>query len=316
MTCPVSRSAVIVNPRAANGRVERRWDEIEAVLRRHLGEPEFLRTKAPGDGIRLAAEAVAAGFTRIGSLGGDGTHSEVVNGLLDEQGRALNPEVCLSVLPVGTGGDFRRTLDIGGKDLDTYAREMARGDATAIDVGAVEFRAADGTRARRCFVNIGSFGLAGTVDEIVNTSTKFFGGKVTFMMGTLRGMLRFSPPTMRVRVDGDIVFEGRGMSVSVANGRYFGGGMKIAPDADPRDGLFDVVVVPWVGRLHHAVTGARVYRGKHLGRDGVFAVRGREVEVEADSECLIDLDGEMVGSTPATCRVLPGVIRVTGLRAR
>ncbi len=300
---------VVANPRAANGRVGRNWAEIEASLRQHLGAFEFQHTTGPEAATGLARDALRAGHRVICSLGGDGTHSQVVNGFFDGD-EAIRPDACLAILPVGTGGDFRTRLTAPALGGAGGARGARGGGGAAADAGVLDYRADDGTTARRHFLNIASFGLSGRVDRIVNRSTKIFGGRASFLIGTARGTLGYRARPLRLDVDGERVFEGRVLSVAVCNGQYFGGGMWVAPNADLSDGLFDIVVIPWRGVVRHSIEAGRIYKGTHLDVPGVRVFRGRVAAAECDGESLLDIDGESPGGLPSEIRILPGALRV------
>jgi YegS/Rv2252/BmrU family lipid kinase len=306
---------VIVNPMAANRRVGKRWESYRALIEAELGPFDFAKTQSANDAGDIARQALKEGYRTIGSLGGDGTHSLVINGFF-EDGEPVAPGARLGILPVGTGGDFRRNLPIAEKDLALYARLMASGESTPIDVGQITYIDDNGKTASRYFLNIASFGLGGLVDRIVNSSTKILGGRLSFVLGSLRGMMRYDAPPVTISVDGVVVATDRLLTGAVCNGRYFGGGMMVAPDAELSDGLFDVIVMPWRNIRTHLLQSGRIYKGTHLDLPGVVAVRGRVVSAECDEECLIDIDGEAPGRLPVEITILPSALQLIGLRGK
>jgi YegS/Rv2252/BmrU family lipid kinase len=242
-------------------------------------------------------------------VGGDGTTSEVVSGVL---GAGLGERTCIGLVPCGTGGDLPRTLGIPADHDEAIARLVA-GKTRRLDAGRVRFRDRAGREATAYFLNITSIGLSGLVTELVNSAPKALGGRVSFLIGTLRGIARWKSPMVRVRVDGELVHDGRLVLATAANGRYFGGGMQVAPRALPDDGLLDVVVVPhqpaWklIADLRH------LYGGAHVGRGSVRGVRGRRIEAEAPTDTVwLEIDGEPLGTLPATIDVLPGAVLFLG----
>lgn len=298
-------TVVVVNPASAAGRTGRDWPLVTAALRDAGVDVETRLTAAPGDATALTREALAAGVQRVVACGGDGTFNEVVNGYLDGSGVPVSPDACIGLIPSGTGGDLRRTLGLP-VHVASAAALLARGDVRRVDAGRIEYD--DG--GRRHFVNVASCGLGGEVDARVNASRKAAGGRLTFLWHSLRALAAFGRQPARIEVDGAL-FVGDIQNVAIANGRYFGGGMRIAPGADPADGLLDVVVIG-AGRLRSIVELPRVYSGSHLGRPGVVSMRGTAIRVTPldDRRLLFDVDGEQVGHAPATVRVLPGVLRV------
>jgi YegS/Rv2252/BmrU family lipid kinase len=302
---------VIANPASAAGRTLQALPRLEPVLAAAIGPFERVWTKGPRDAERLAREAVRAGVDRLVVAGGDGTAAEVVSGLL---GAALGSYAEIAFLPLGTGADFHRTLDIPRRPEDAIAA-LASGKGRRIDVGCAHYVGEDGAERTSHFLNVASAGLSGVVTRHVRGS-KALGARLAFLLGTLVGLAAFRPSAMRLRVDGAPVFEGDAALAAVANGRYFGGGMHVAPEARPDDGLLDLVVVPALPK-HVLVTKLpTLYRGTHLAVPGVALHRGRRVELEPIGEpALGEIDGEPVARLPMTVEVRPGALQVWGAGA-
>jgi len=301
---------LIVNPRSAGGRVGKRWSAIESTLRGALGDFEHRHTEAPGHATVLCREAVERGVRDLVVLGGDGTLSEALSGLFRD-GRPIDAEVTLGLLPCGTGGDFRRTVEMPA-DLSQAARRIARSQPRRIDIGRIRYARDDGTDAERYFANIASFGIGGLVDRIVNRSSKALGGRVAFMVGTVRALSRYKNQRVRLALDDGEPSEVVVNNVAVCNGKYFGGGMKIAPDARLDDGLFDVVVLGDLSLKDFVWSGRHLYRGTHLDLAEVRFARAARVRAEPahpGDEVLLDVDGEQAGRLPATFDILPGALR-------
>ncbi len=308
-------AVVIVNPKSANGALGKRWADVHKTLRREYGDFEHVLTEAAGDGTRLAREALQGGADTVIAIGGDGTIHEVVNGFFDGDAKPIKPDAALGILPFGTGGDFRKTAKIP-KDLGEAARLLKTGERRSIDVGRIEYRPTgrDG-RESRTFINIASFGVSGVVDEIVNSSSKMLGGKLSFFLAGARAGLRYKNKKVRLTFDSNEsdALETRINVVAVANGRYFGGGMCVAPDAELDDGAFDVVTVGDLTTFEYLTSGLRIYKGTHLALPKVSvrrAARLDAVPVNPDDEVLLDIDGENPGALPATFTLLPRALKV------
>jgi diacylglycerol kinase family enzyme len=163
-------------------------------------------------------------------------------------------------------------------------------------------------------VNIASFGIGGQVDAVVNSSrlkNTRLGGKLAFMLGTLQAMATYKNASVRVKVDGKAWYEGPVFNVAVANGRFFGGGMMIAPHADPSDGRFEIVAMTDLTRLDVVKLTSRIYQGAHLGADGVQVTSGTRVEAEPIhpwASVLLDVDGEQPGKLPLKASLLKGAL--------
>jgi len=304
-----ARTVLIVNPQSANGALGRQWDELSGILRRQLAFEELL-TSAPGDATRLTREALQEGAERVVAIGGDGTISEVVNGFFVD-GAPVSPDAALGVLPFGTGGDFRKTAHIP-KDVIRAARILARGKTRRIDAGLLEHLNRDGTPESRAFINIASFGISGVVDRYVNETSKRLGGMLSFLVATVRANVEYKAQPVRVVFDDDesTAEETVINTVAVANGRYFGGWMNIAPKAELDDGLFDVITLGDLSLADFLVNGRHIYTGSHLGMDGVSHRRAKKVYAEplGDADVELDVDGETPGILPATFTVLPDAL--------
>jgi YegS/Rv2252/BmrU family lipid kinase len=304
----VSGPAVfIVNPRSSGGRTAKRWPALQAALKRAGVECEARFTTAPGEATLLARAALREGAARVIAVGGDGTLNEVVNGCFDEAGTPVVPQPVVGLLPSGTGGDFRRSLRIP-TDADQCAALLAGGSVRSVDAGRVDYEAAG--EPPRYFINIADCGVGGEVVARVNRTRHVGGGTVTFLYHSLAALLTYRAQPVRVDVDGESL-AGTAQNVVIANGRYFGGGMKVAPDAEVDDGLFDVVLIGGESRLRTLAGVRRIYDGSHVRQPMVTCRRGRVVTVTplGDEPLLFDVEGEQVGRAPATLTCLPSALR-------
>jgi diacylglycerol kinase family enzyme len=207
-----------------------------------------------------------------------------------------------------------RTLEIP-RQLDRALERIASGSSRKIDAGRIRYLDRGGGERTSHFLNVTSFGVSGLITELVNRTTKAFGGRVSFLVGTVRGIARYQPEPVRIRVQGELVHDGPLVLGTAANGRFFGGGMHIAPRAEPADGLFDVVVVPGFSKIRLLRELPRIYRGTHLEVPEVSLHRGRCIEAEAEpGRVWVEIDGEPLGTLPARIDVLPAAISLLGCR--
>jgi YegS/Rv2252/BmrU family lipid kinase len=300
------RTLVVVNPRSQGGTAGKRWPLLAERIRRHFPFEEAI-TAGPGHATILTRDALTAGVERVIALGGDGTVNEVVNGFFAE-GAAIRPEASFGLLPFGTGGDFRRTLNIP-TNLDDAAALIAANQRRHIDVGQLDFTTRDGSRSRRMFANITSFGVSGVVDRLVNESSKRL-GRLAFAVATARATWSYQNQRVHLRFDDDPAdtVDVTVNTVAIANARYFGGAMKVAPDAEVDDGAFDVVVIGDMGIRELLLHGGRLYKGTHLTLDKVSHRRARVVDAEPTdpgATVELDVDGENLGRLPARFTLLP-----------
>lgn len=304
------RTLVIANPKSRNRGAARRLKSLEAKLRRALGPLDIECTRAPRDAERIAREGVRSGIERVIVAGGDGTLSEVITGLLSA---GLGDYATVGLLPFGTAGDFVRGLG-GSRDLDAAIERIAGGRTLRVDAGRATYRC-DGREAiTSYFANIASLGLSGDVAELVNRTGKAFAGRLSYLIGALRGLARYRSEPVSISVDGRCVFEDALAVAAIANGPCFGGGMQIAPNARVDDGVFDWLIVPAMSRLSLLRKIPLLYRGSHLGDPRILHGQGQVVEARAlDGPVRIDVDGEALGVLPARFEILPGAITLLGV---
>jgi YegS/Rv2252/BmrU family lipid kinase len=302
------KPVLIVNPASAGGRTGRHFDAIARAVRGALGDFEARFTRASGDACGLAREAVAAGRRLVVAVGGDGTASEVIDGLLcggfQEQ---------FGFIPRGTGGDFRRSLGIPN-DVPGAALLLAAAAARTIDLGRVEFTGNDGRPAVRHFANVASCGVSGVVAGNVNRSGKWLGGKLSFKLAAARSLAGWRDQRVRWRADGGPWVEQAVTALAVCNGRHFGGGMMVAPEARLDDGLLDVTVWHGLGLVDFVTKEPLLYDGRHVRLPNTRTLRARTVEVEplGAAPVLLEVDGEQPGRLPARFTVLPGALSLRG----
>jgi diacylglycerol kinase (ATP) len=204
--------------------------------------------------------------------------------------------------------DFVRTYGIPNR-LEDAVRVAVNGDVRTIDAGRVRYRTWAGEEAERWFANVGSVGMSGAVAQRANGMSKALGGRVTFFYALTRVFLEWRNTDVTVTLDGE-ERRGRMHDVIVANGVWHGGGMMLAPDARPDDGLFDVVLIGDVSKLDFLTTAPKIYRGRHVTHPKVEVLRSARVTVDAHEHLPIEVEGEQVGTTPATFEVVRGALRL------
>ncbi|MES0096784.1 diacylglycerol kinase family protein [Mesorhizobium sp. M0019] len=305
--------AVVLNPIAGGGSLKRHWPEVAASLKRHFGDFELRETQAEGDAERLALDLAAIGFELVIAAGGDGTASEVADGLLKairESGRTAE----LGLLPCGTGIDFARGLGLSN-NVDLTLKRIAEAKPRKIDAGCISYVDDHGALASRHFINIASLGLSGATDRAVNADKRKgkVSAKALFYWRTVWEFLRYRFQEVAITVDDGAPVQARTALVAVANGKFFGGGMMIAPDAELNDGEFDIVILRAAGKLKLIWDIRLLYGGRHRNHPAITILRGKKVVVEPlgdvqKNAALIDIDGESPGRIPATFEILPGAL--------
>ncbi|HYW25759.1 MAG TPA: diacylglycerol kinase family protein [Terriglobales bacterium] len=300
---------VIVNPASAGGQTGRRWPDVAGRLRAAGLDFDVAPTSCPGDAEQLARQALRDGRSLVVAAGGDGTINEVANGFF-EAGEPIATGACLGVLPMGTGGDLRRTLG-HPLELEGAAAVLREGRARTIDTGRITCTGFTGGTVVRHFLNIADAGIGGEVVDRVNRGRRLVSGEVTFLLASIRTLLTWRNRPMRVVIDGrarELVAQ----QVVVANCRFFGGGMCVAPKAVPHDGLFDVVVAGDLGAWENVRGLRRIREGTHLdaGNPKLSHALAERVEISSTQPTRVDADGEQPGVLPALFEVQPGSLRV------
>ena len=297
---------VIGNPRAGRGTVGRGFDELlERLERSGLRTTGELSTRR-GHASELARQARVDGLGMVVAVGGDGTVHEVVNGLLDEGLHQRLPIPVLGVVPGGSGCDYARTLSLPSDLADAAARLGSSNPPRVVDVGEVHCQGIEG-RLRRLFVNVAEVGIGAEVAYRASRLPRAC-GPARYVAGFAMTLPRHRSSDSWVETTTDR-YEGSLTNLVVAIGQYFGAGMRIAPRADPGDGDFDVQV-QFGSKLDYALAMPRVFGGTHVPHPRVLEWRTREVKVVCDPPARLEADGEVLGTTPASFRVLPAALRV------
>lgn len=297
----------VVNPKSANGSTGKRWGELAATIARSLSDFGVEFTQKPMDAVNITSHALKSGYECIVAVGGDGTINEVTNGFF-EGGKAINPNAALGVLPRGTGGDFRKTFD-WSTDFEAAVQRLKTPETRPFDVGVCEFVDHQGKPVTRYFANILSFGISGLVDREV-AAMKGFGGRIGFSLASLRALTKYRDHAVKLTLDGKPAETLPITVVAVGNGRFFGGGMKVTPNADVSDGIFDVTYWSGYTLSDFVFKQGGIYNGKHLDYPGTSTRQCKELIAESDGEVLIDCDGEQPGRLPCKVSILPAAIRL------
>jgi diacylglycerol kinase (ATP) len=290
------KARVICNPASSGGRYEP--EELHRELEGY--DLEWITTQSPGDATEAARE------WRDGLLivvGGDGTISEVVNGL----GRAGFPEgVTLAILPAGTGNDLAATLAIP-EDPDEAAAVLRQNRVRSLDVVRVR---SEGI-GEQFFINVATGGIGAEVSGAADGEMKKRWGKLAYLRASLEVAQEYEAKEVTLTLDG-VERTLRAANLAIGNCRYAGSGWLAAPRANPEDGLLDLVVIEDVGVQEILKLAPTVLADSdYLGKEGVFFARAREIRVESSPGSLeFTVDGEVIGNEPALFAVVPQALKI------
>lgn len=297
MTSPFGKAVVIRNARAGKGGLQR------AALQQMLESTglDFVieDTERRGHAAEIAADAVESGITYLVAVGGDGTIHEVVNGMMTPTGPRREGLV-LGVIPAGSGSDFIRTFGLPASAVDAV-RHLSGERVFAVDAGRITIGFDEQERVVH-FANIAEAGLGG---EVVKRAQRLprFAGRVRYLIAFWMTLGFFRPADGKVTLD-NRTYEGQITNLVVANGQFFGGGMRIAPKAHPGDGKFDVLIQKGTKRDYIAGI-TKVFKGEHLPSPVIKEYHSKRVELWSSSPYVVEADGEVLGLSPATFEIVP-----------
>ncbi len=305
------KTQVIVNPESAKGLTRKRWLQIKEGIRSFIREFKVEFTEKPMDAVDLARAALKDGTELVIGVGGDGTMNEIANGFYERK-QIINPQAALGIVPSGTGCDLTRSLNISAK-LKGAMEVITRAPSSPIDVGKVTFKSYSGDMVERFFLNVADFGVGGEVVQKVNQK-RLERKASSYVKCLISTMIQYKNKRIRIKVDGQDLPRQEYMVGAVANGRIFGKGMKIAPQAKLDDGLFDFVCVKGMKFLEFCRHGWKIFLGTHLTHPKIFLLRGRKIEAlsEENEAVLIELDGEQLGILPAEFEIIPQSLLIKG----
>ena len=308
------RPLLVVNPTSAGGQTGRSFAAMRKTIEARLGDVDVELTRSGGHAADIAERAASESRPYVVAVGGDGTFSETVNGVL----RAKTP--CpVAMIGAGTGGDLRKTLGFEHR-LDRYLDAIASGETRKLDVGRATFVGRDGQTKNHWFVNILSAGMGGLVDQYVATGSRLLGGTAAYFMASTKALLRVKRGNLVCEVTyqgGTATKRFTSYMIAICNGRYFGSGMHVAPMAKVDDGIFEVVSLDAPNKVAFATSSQRIYDGKHLDAKGTLHFPCEKIRIDVENEearptFLLDVDGEPLGGLPLEIEVVRGGVTLRG----
>ncbi len=306
----LAKAALVVNPVSANGLTRKRWPEIASAFEKEGLPYVYSFTEAPGHATELTLRYLKEGYKLVVSVGGDGTANEVINGFFTDK-EAAPRDRAFGYISTGTGGDLGRTIGTPRGILEAV-QHLVRCPPRPVDVGRVTFINNFGKEEIRYFINVAGLGLDGDIVDRVNRTSKALGGFFSFLWGTVVSLLLYQNQNMAITVDDKMVVDEPITFVAIGNGCYFGGGMKVAPNALMDDGFFDIIILQNLSKIKLLLNLHRVYRGTHLTHPLITSLQGRKITVNSKGTALLNLDGEQPGRAPAEIELLPQAINLKG----
>ncbi|KAK1560272.1 hypothetical protein Q3G72_024388 [Acer saccharum] len=317
LTSPRRRDLVfIVNPLGANGKTGKEWKKLLPYLRSRLDTDCNICesfTSGPSHAIDITREAIREGADAVIAVGGDGTLHEVVNGFfwagrpVTNHDRESANSTALGLIPLGTGSDFARTFGWKNDPHEAIER-LAKGIRSRIDVGVIS---GEGGEAHY-FINVADIHLSAKAGYYASRYKKF--GNLCYVIGALQGFKGHKNQNLKVKVnEGEWEEYSQVTALCIGNAKYFGGGMKITPNADPRSGNFEVVILQDFKWYDFIVKLHKLYNGTHLSVKNVTSRSVHSIEVEdvsGSGSIFVQSDGEHLGLLPRKFTILPAAIEL------
>jgi YegS/Rv2252/BmrU family lipid kinase len=279
--------------------------DIKQVFAGHY-EIAFFITERKAHAIELASQAVNNGFEYIICIGGDGSANEVTNGIMDAQNRAQN--VFMGLLPMGTGNDFAKTMHVNN-NLHALKQLIDNNQYQVIDLGLANYTNTNGKQASRYFINITDTGMGGIAAEKLNSYSKLLGSTISFQRAIISTLLTYRNQQVEVKAD-SFTYNGSTLNFIIANGKYFGSGLGIAPHANPTDGEFAIVIAAEISIWDYLKNLGTVRKCKKVEHPQLMYKSAKTITIQSpEGPMPIDMDGEFIGYTPMQVSIVPGAIK-------
>ncbi len=301
------KSAVIINPKSASGNTVKMWRDIQASIQRSLGEVTILMTEYPHHATAIAKDiAEKKEYECLIVMGGDGSIHEVINGLIDKEANAINPNLKVGILNSGRGCDFIRTLGIPVIAGEAVSK-LVEGKTKRVDVGQIKIHK-NGAVETHYFINSFSFGLGGEVARNIQRNESMFSPTTTYFIASTLGFLKSKAFEVEFSINGEKSYKKDCMNIFVMNGRYSGGGMHWAPPARLDDGLLDLVVIEKLSKFKLAMVTPKVYDGTFLSVKEVEHNQVKSVSIKTPKEMYLEMDGEVTQASHIEIAAIPKAI--------
>jgi len=284
---------VILNPVAGKGKVQKTYQIIKSELEKRGITSAYELSSKKGEIKRLSFKCVERGYERVIICGGDGTVHEVMQGL-------VNTDVVLGIIPLGTGNDLGRTLGIK-KDIPFACSVIEKGQEKRIDVARVN--------GDNFFAGVGAMGFDSEVAALAEQFKSFAPGILIYILAILAKLLTYKFKRLKLRFN-DEEYNGEVLLAAFGNSRFYGGGIKITPQAKIDDGILDLCVIKRLSKLKLLFFLPTVYKGNHIHFPEVNLYRAKKIAVESDTLLNLYGDGEFVSHTPLSIEVIPQALKV------
>lgn len=244
-------------------------------------------------------------YSHLIAIGGDGTIHEAINGLMKLE---ENKRPVLSVIPAGTANDFAKTLSFPSS-VSELSLAIEKGVTRNIDIGEIIFSDEEGKEKKEWFNNIADVGIGAAVVEQVNVQPRGLNANIAFFRAIIKAFRKYKNIPVKCQTE-DWTWEGKIKLFVIANGKYFGSGLAIAPDAEPDDGKFAITIGADLSTRDYIRNLPQLKRGKKINHPQLFYKEAKQIKISSSEQCMIEADGEFIGYAPATIKILPKALKV------
>lgn len=286
--------ALIANKFAGTRSTKNFWKKMDERFAKADIVVDYFFTEKVGHARELAAQILKLGYTRLAVMGGDGTFSEVIDGLM-KSGEDLS-KISVGLIPFGTGNDWGRYWKLD-RNIDKSIKVLANGEPTPVDVGKIEYKSGE-TLVTRYFINAYGLGFDAKVLELTNNLQHTFkGASWTYTFALFLTLFKHSSQVMEYEFDGKQKFNGLSYTASMGNGCYTGGGIKQTPEAKPNDGLLDIMVVESLNLMKILKAIPLLFTGRLLEHKSVHLYKAKNIKVRSEQPIISEVDGILQGFT-------------------
>jgi YegS/Rv2252/BmrU family lipid kinase len=290
----------VINPVSAGGKTAAVWPNMSKHFKKEINNLTEKYTKEPGDAVRIAREAVELNYDYLLAVGGDGTVNEIINGMLMVKAQNINTK--LIIYAQGTGSDLNRSLRLPNK-IDKFISLIKRERIKKIRVVEAQFLNLEKQKEKRYFFNVADCGMGAEVAKKLNKNKKITSGSLNYILRIFQVLFNYQNKEVKIEADNKLIYQGKINTAVIAHGNYFGGGIKVAPEADLYSDKLNLILLKNFSRLGIVLNLIKGYKGKHLSHPLVDSYQAKKITIMTKESVELELDGESVGSCGASFKI-------------
>jgi len=289
----------VINPAAAGGKTAKIWPQKSKYFKSEFSSFTEVYTRAPGDAVEIAKNA-AGKYDYIMAVGGGGTINEIINGIFSVKNKIA--ETKLIVYPLGTGSDLSRSLELP-EAVEDFIKLIKRAESRKIKAVEVNFLNHQKKKRQRYFLNIADCGMGAEVAKKLNQSKKTIDGSLSYLIKIFQTLFEYKNKEIIVEADNKLLYQGKINTAVIAHGNYFGGGIKIAPEADLSADKLNLVLLKDFSKLGIIFNLIKAYKGNHLSHPLVESYTAEKIVITSPERVELEADGESIGICKAEFKI-------------